>query len=929
MLLLLPLLSIAQEQEPAMENDRDAYFEKEFSIPYFSITNAEVTAPVEIISGEELVRLPSTDLEEMLTGKIANGEFTSLSNRPGADKTRMRIRGFSYLVLVDGIPRPVNEVSPYEIESVNILKGLSATAMYGPDARDGVIYIKTKRGTSYEKYLNVDVEYGMHSVNRNYLPKWLNAADYATLYNEAARNDGLPEHYSPEAIAFYKSGEAPVRYPDEDMYNQIFNNNMAFRRANMNYGGGNNTTRYFFNLSYLGEGNRLFKINSLTYNEIGLRSNLDIKITDFLDVSVGAYGKYDILQSPNTEDLTWQQIAGNNQHSIWPVLSNYPVNAYPVTIAPDTFGTSEAFPINPVGDLTNHLQTTEHRITGRFNIGLNLNLSNWVRGLKASSQMAYDLNSASAFSQRPDRTYALYAPVFYDDGNNEPDSLIQYGLDDASAGIRQVYDDYNTFFYNLTKIEYDRVFGRHMIHTALANSLSSFSYKLPNAMSQDERKQNLSYNLFYAFDQKYYASFILSYSGIMNLPEERRYGLFPTFGAGWVISEEAFMSESEVIDILKLRASYGTMGYYNNNSLFLYRTFWDLGPWVEFNNRTETASESYRGTILSQLGNGAIDFGKQKELNIGMDLKLFNSLFIAADYYNIEREGIILNAPVPSIIGTSSYMDNIGANNYSGFDLSVDYTYATANEFSLSFGLRAGYAVSEVIASNEVEYPYPWIGSVGNPTDAIYGLVADGLLSEADLEQTNQMFGTVMAGNIRYTDLNEDGAVQSFIDEKLIGHSRPRYNYGITVNVRYKKAGIYILGYGLADYDINVRNNPYFYAYENRKYSAHVAENRWTLDNPDPEARHPRLTTGTSNNDDRNSSYWLIDGSFFMIKNIELSYRFDGRENGNIPGVMLFLRGTNLFTVSGLRELDPGNTDLGISTYPSMRTFTTGFSLSF
>jgi len=915
---ILPFVLNAQD-DTIKVSDEYAFSDYEIDIPFYSISKQSTTAPVEIIKGEELKRLPGTNLEEMLTGKITNGEFMNISTRPGDDKTTLRVRGFSYLVLVDGVPRPINEVAPYEVESVNVLKGLTATAMYGPDARDGIIFIQTKRGIAGEKKMNVDVEYGMSAVNEKFLPNWLNAADYAKLYNEASVNDGQEEpFYSDEALNLYQSGEAPLRYPDEDMYNQIFNSSMAFRRVNMNYGGGNDITRYFFNLNYQGEGNGLYKINSLSSDEIGLRSNLDINIGDFLEVNVGAFGKYDILTSPNKEDV------------IWPVLSSYPSNAFPVIIAPDTFGTNVAYPINPVGDLTNHLQTTQYNLTGRFNINLDFNLSKFIDGLEASAYLSYDINSFAAFAERPDRTYALYEPIFYDDGDNQPDSLRQFGLDDASAGIRQVNDDYYNQFYNYTKISYNKSFGKHTVHTGLVNTFSNFAYKLPNARSQDEKKQNLSYSLFYSFNKKYYLDAVLSYSGIMNLPKDNRFKLFPTVGAGWILSEESFLKNSEAVNFLKLRASYGTMGYFDTNDLFLYRTFWDQGNWVNFNNRAETASERYRGTTREQLGNTSIGWAEQKELNLGIDAVLFNSLTFGMNYFNINQDGNIMNAPIPAVLGTQSYMDNIGITAYSGFDLSVRYTYKKSDNLYFSIGVNGGHYISEVIESNELDYPFPWIGTEGRPSDAIYGLQALGLLTEADIDgETTQLFGSVLPGNIKYDDVNDDGVVQDFIDEEMIGHSRPRYNYGIDLNVKYKNFSLYILGYGLANFDINIRNNPYFYASGNNKYSKYVQENRWTMDNPDVDASHPRLTTGTSSNDDRNSSYWLIDGGFFKIKNVELSYSFSEEAIPNVSMMKIFLRGTNLLTFSDIEDIDPENLGFGISSYPSMRTFSTGLSISF
>ncbi len=830
-----------------------------FLIPSYNSSTSSTTAPVTIIKGATLEKTPSFDLEEALCGWIPNGEFQWMSSRPGSDKMSMEIRGSNYLVLVDGVPRPLSEVSAFEIESVNVLRGLSSTAMFGTEARNGIVYIQTKRGNEGESYIDFDLEYGISSVNKKFLPDWLNSYNYASLYNEASLNDGLSAYYSGDALSYYQSGEGPLRYPDEDIYEQVFNKNMAYRRVNLRHGGGTEKVQYFINMNYQGEGNRLYKINSLSADMIGLRSNLDVKISEFLSLNAGVFGNLDILKSPNPED------------QVWPVLGTYPSNAYPVLIAADTFGTSENYRVNPVGDLTNHLKTTEYDMSGRFDVGLDFDFSTWVEGLNASIKLAYDINTIAGFIERPDLTYAQFEPIFYGD-NVIPDSLKQYGLNNPSAGISQNQRNYQNQFFNVIKLGYKKQIGRNRIETGLVNSINNRSYYWKDTRSQDYKKQDLSLSLFYSFANRYQLDFIMSYSGLMNLPADKRFRLFPTIGAGWVLSEEAFLSDSKMVDFLKLRASYGTMGYYNSDNAFLYQTFWGEGPWTVFNNRTESSRANRRGTLLLQYGNENIDWAVQKELNLGLDSRMLNNkLAVSLDYYTITREGIILMSPIPSIIGTQEYQENIGSNRYSGFDIAIEYRSSSDRDFTYSVGLNSGYNKSEVIKSNDLDYPYEWMKREGNPGDAIYGLVADGLLSENDIQNPpQQSFGLVYPGNIKYKDLNQDGVVQGTIDEQMIGHSSPRFNYGININLRYRNIGFYLMGYGLADYDINTRNNPYYYAYGSNKYSGFIQDNRWTPGNPDPLAKHPRLTTGNSDNDNRNSSYWLVDGSYFSIKSAEI-----------------------------------------------------------
>lgn len=879
-------------------------------IPFYHTGLDRVTAPVTVIGGKGLTSVPTADLKEALTGRIPNGEFTTVSSRPGTERTRLSIRGLSGLVLVDGIPRPLGEISPFEIESLNVLRGLSATAMFGPDARNGIVYVRTRRGIPGTKSTEIDLEYGAGIVKRRYLPVWLSSFDYATLYNEASMNEGLQPPYDENDLAYYRDGGAPLRYPDEDLYGQVFNNTMAFRRMNISHGGGNRSLRYFLNMFYTGEGNGLYKINDLSSDKVGLRSNLDVDVADFLLFTAGVYGKYDQIKSPNAED------------QIWEPLSLYPPNAYPVRISADIFGISENFDHNPVGDLTNYLSTKRYDLTGRFNVGLELDMSGWIPGLSAGTDLAYDINTQNALRERPGLTYALYEPVFYDD-HIVPDSLIKYGFDDPSAGLARVLSDYRTQFYNHVQVRYETRLGRHHLQAGLVNKFSSQRSFWKDNRSQDIRKQDLSLSVFYTYDNRYALDLTGVYSGLMNLRPENRFAFFPAAGISWLLSEESFLEESSRINLLKIRASYGSMGFYNMEDAFLYRTFWSEGSWTVFNNRSESSRQNYRGTYLIQLGNEHIDRAVQKEFTAGMDGEFFKDrLYLGIDYYRILMEGIVLSAPVPAVVGTGSYYENIGIERYWGYDLSVKYNGSIRDDLIYTLGMQAGCNESEVVVSNDIDYPFEWMGREGYPTDAIFGLLSGGLLTEDDLSGNyTQTFGEALPGNIKYRDLNGDGVIQSEVDEKMIGQSRPRYNFAVSLDLRYRDFSFHILGYGQEGYDINIRNNPYYYAYGRHKYSDYVMKNHWVQDDPDPGASHPRLTTGNSSNDNRNSTYWLIDGGFFSIKNVEVKYEF--------TRLSVFIRANNLFTFSGIRDLDPVNLDFGVSTYPSMRTLTIGMKTIF
>lgn len=907
-------LLLAQEDSTKME---DKSGQATFRVPYYESSFTNSTAPVQIIDGESMESVPGTDVRLALPGRIANSVVTQNYNLLGS-QAGMLIRGSNYLVLIDGVPRPLSDISAYEIESINVIKGFSGTAMFGADASEGILYVTTKKGIPGKNRISLEVDQGMSFVQQNYLPRWLNSYDYATLYNEASRNDGLTEPYSAEALEAYQSGDSPIRYPDENLYDQIFNDRMNYSRVNLNFTGGDKKTRYFINLGYQTEGNGLYNIGEFNTNDLRLRTNLDVALSDIIDLSVGAFGSINLAKYSNAED------------EVWDVLSSYPSNAYPVEIAPDTFGTNQAYPINPVGDLTEYLSTNEINRTGRFNVKLSIDLSSLLPGLKMDHMLAYDMTSFVRLSERVNKTYPLFEPVFNDE-DATPDSLIQYGLFDPSAGVSITGNTYDGRFYQYSQLAYEKQFGMHYVDAGIVNSFRINNYRLDNASQQDIKNQDLSFRLHYSFNNKYHFDFIETYSGIMNVPAENRFKGFPTVGAAWVISEESFLESATWLNFMKVRGSYGKLGIFNSSDLFIHSSYWDQSGWTNFNNWSENSTLRFQGTRRIQIGNEGIAWGEMTEMNVGTDVSILRDRFsVSFDYFNRTSEGLVLTSPIPSIIGTQNYSDNLGSNQKTGFDASFTARVISGNDFDLALQVNAGHYVTTVLVNNELDVPYEWMSRVNRPTDAIYGLVADGLIgNDQPADAPAPLFGSVNPGNINYEDLNDDGFIQDEIDEEMIGNYSPRYNFGLSLSLRYKKVSLRVNGYGLAGYKINTLNNPYFYAYGNAKYSAYVMENRWTEENSDVSAGHPRLTTGSNNNDRRTSSYWLIDGGFFRIKNAELAYTFKLGNNGADHRVRIFARGTNLFTISKIKDLDPEDLSYGVSTYPSMRTYSMGLSVTF
>lgn len=887
------------------------------SLPFNETSKQEITTPVTVITGEELEKFSSTNLAEALIGRIPSGQFLTSQNGPGNTSVDMTIRGFGYLVLVDGATRSLSSLSASEVESVTILRGMTARATYGYRAKNGIILVKTKRGIAGDKSFSANVEYGVRAANENRMPKWLSSYDYSRLYNEASVNDGLDEPYSEADLAGYKQGNS-LRYPDENLYNKMFNRSMQFRKANIEYEGGNEDTQYYLNMNYVGEGEGYLKDKDITYDNLRLRTNVDVKIVDFIKMKFDAIGELGFSSKPKSES------------AIWTAIGNYPSNAYPLVIAPDTFGTSATYPLNPYASIIKEDETKKVERSGQFNLGFEFDLRKLTQGLTASLYGTYDIYSYQDFSDRNNYTFPLFETQWLTDTNGNDSLLLkQYGSEVPDAGTTLSGNSYHQRYSANANIAYTKSFRNHNINSTLLYSLQEDQL---NNEIQKIRYQDFAVAINYGYANKYYADVVLSYTGNRSFKRSERFGLFPSFGFGWIMSEENFLKDVPVIDFLKLRASYGTMGSYDIDAYFPYRNEWVTAGNQSFGSLSSGVNTSNESRVaLLQLGNENIGWGKQAEFDLGVEATLLNkSLSLELDYFNIRKSGIIMSGLYPTVMGAFNLYENVGENVYKGFDGNLNYSN-NISSLNYSLGFNFGYNTSEVIKDNRIQYPETWRNRVGNPVDAAYGYQTVGLFSDpTDITNSPDQseFGTILPGNIKYDDLNNDGSI-SASDEKMIGHWNASYKYGINLKLAFKGFEVFAIGYGMADRDLDIRTNPYYYANSNDKYSEYVLENRWTEGKSD--AALPRLTTGTSANDNRNSSYWLIDGSYFKIKNVELAYNLSNKfcESLKIKNLRFFVRGTNLATFSKIKELDPESLSSGVTTYPSFRTFTGGLAVKF
>ncbi|WP_293011279.1 SusC/RagA family TonB-linked outer membrane protein [Mongoliibacter sp.] len=891
-----------------------------------STTQRQLVGSVDIISGSEIESQPDIVLSNALQGRLAGLTVRMNEGGLGNNVPTLAVRGLSRLggnapvTIVDGIERPIEFLVAEEIESIEVLKDASAKILYGPRAANGVILVTTKRGRENTRVIKASVEYGVTMTTR--MPEYLGSAEYATLYNEARQNDGFSPFYSEQQIEGYRqsTGENDLLYPDADYVNYFLRNSNPFRKANVEYSGGNEDARYAFMVGYIGTEGVEKVGNTPKEDRINIRGNLDIKVTDKLSAFIDGNG---IIESRR-----WGKL---NQDAVFSAISSHRPNEYPFVIDDPNFegadtplgqerippqGGSYIRPNSLYGNMVYGGFQEHQYFYGQTNFGLNLKLDDVLDGLSAKSYITFDNYQFQSASQI-----------------NNP---IRYGVFPSDDGVDYVQlqnrvisgnrtEQGNNISRNtgwITNLNYDKVFEKH----AIKANLSHFYYLNENS----DRRQNIeNTNTFlrtvYSFDNRFYFEATGAVMGSNRFAKENRFKFFPAVGASWIISEESFMNSTS-IDFLKVKGSFGILGYDAGTSFYLYDTRYFNNGSVQFNERNQN---NVQRTGFDNFGNPDLEWETSREVNIGIEgFGLNNSLRFEVNYFNEFRDNIIFDNPgalFSSINGNLNVPQNWGQVSNQGVDASINYI-KSFGDLSWSVGGNFLYVKNEVLRTNEVFHPDEYLRQTGRPSDAIFGYVSNGIFRDQSQVDGSpfQALGPYGVGNLSYEDLNGDGIIDER-DVQAIGNSFPRTTLGVNFSLNYKGFGLFVLG--TSELGVHtMRNNSYYRNSGEGKYSAFVRDRFHPENNPGGSV--PALTTLGAVNDFRGSTFWLEDASFFRLKNVELSYSL-ANAAWTVKNIRLFVRATNVFVISAIKELDPEALNAGVTNYPIFRTVTSGVAVSF
>ncbi|MBQ8888729.1 MAG: TonB-dependent receptor [Bacteroidaceae bacterium] len=903
-----------------------------------------ITGAITNVKGSAL-KVPSASLSNAFAGRIAGVIAKQTSGEPGSG-SEFYIRGIGTfggratpLILLDEVEvsaDDLNYVPAENIESFSILKDASATAIYGSRGANGVMIVTTKSGDYNSKAkINVSAENSFNFIDK--FPEFVDGAEYMRLYNEASIARGGQALYSDVAIERTANGFNPITYPNVNWKNVMFKDMAMRQRANINVAGGGSKAKYYMSLEVTHENGLLNtqkayswnnNINILNYT---FQNNITYKLTPTTTIKLNMNAQIRNNKGPNASTAS----LFNKILTTTPIL--FPVT-YPTQEGVDhimygnKYITGTVLYPNPYADMmTTFAETNQNTLNTVLKIDQDLDFI--LKGLKFNGWVNFKNFSQSAYSRSISPYYYGMKNGSYnlDDPNTayELELLNTNGTDYISQSDISRYNDQT--FEIQAALNYAGTFGKHSVTAmALYKQREYRSDVLPN------RNQGLSGRITYDYDHRYLAEFNFGYNGTERLAKEDRFNFFPAVSLGWVISSEKFFEPmTKYIQNLKLRGSYGLVGsddlaqaggsYYlyidkiTNNSLnYLQYTF------------GQTGASTLGGPQLAYYAMSGLGWEKVKKLDIGFDITFFKDWTFTFDYFLDRRFDIFMNReawPQSLAYHIAKPWANIGKMNNEGVEFSLNFNRNINKDLNVSLMANFTYNANKVIYKDEPLYPTVWQTEIDKPYSYTKGYIAEGLFTsqeEIDNWPTQNLGSTPMVGDIKYRDLNGDGMI-SDQDQCMISkyNSTPRIQYGFGGTVNYKKFDFGIFFNGSALRTIMTNGMDPFQegiGVGNRNVIKYIAEDYFSEAKGNFDAKYPRLgllTTEIKNNQ-VNSTFWMRNGSFLRLKNVEIGYR--------IPYGRLYVSASNLLTFSPFDLWDPELS--GWNSYPLQRTVNVGFQLN-
>ena len=861
----------------------------------------------------DILKAPVTSAKSALTGRMAGLYASQFSGQPGADGASVSLRGLEPLVIIDGVVANITIFNLEDIESVTLQKDALSTAMLGVRGSNGALVITTKKGRAERQSISFTAQTSFQKSLG--APKALNSFDYATLYNEALTNDGLALKYTQADLDAYKNGTDPYGHPNVNWREALIKPTSRFDRYSLNATGGNSFARYYVSLEHVNQGGFLVTSDKNAYNTNNdfksyvIRSNVDVSVNSSL--TGGIYLLARILNGSEP---------GSTTGSILSSFANTPNNSYPIYNENGSYGGTNLFQNNIMAQALSSGYRLNYKRDMLASFYLKQKLDGVTPGLWAQAKTSF--NATLSENNNRNKSFAVYQM----NTATLPVTNNKYGLDGTQSNGNGIEYQGRSNYVELS-VGYDKIINKdHGINAVLlANRDNAISGgDLPYTIS------GVSGRVAYNYKEKYVAEVAFGYNGSNRYPAHGDFkrALFPAIGLGWNMEKEQFMVDKKWVNRLKLYGSFGKTGWDDPGYFTYIQRFFDA------NSVYIGTSASTQTSITEQaLANTNIDFEKANKYNIGIDAAVLNNKlgFSVEMFTNKFYDLLQIRGNSTSLVGNDYPRENIGSNRYNGMEFQLNWQEKTQAGLQYFASANLSLIKTKVLFNDEVFRPYDWMKRTGQSLGQSFGYISEGLFQNTSEIGTNAttVGYTAQPGDIKYKDLNSDGVIDQF-DVTPIGRvGRPLMFFGVSLGVEYKGFDISTLIQGVANRDVYVggstiwafQNGGFGQAYENNL-------NRWTPATA-ATATYPRLNIGSNGNNQAQSSYWMRNGDFVRLKQVEIGYSIPDKliRYVKLKNVRVFARGYNLFTIES-KELDDRDPEVtsGFS-YPLQRLFNFGITL--
>lgn len=893
-------------------------------------TNAESTGAVSTVYAENIDKSSAFSIGNSLYGNVLGLTTMQSTGVVWEQMPSMYIRGLKtlngnngILLVVDGLERDNNwqalkYITPEEVESVSVLRDAAALALYGYRGVNGVVNIVTKRGKYDTREINFSYDHAFNYMTRK--PELADAYTYASALNEALTNDGKQVRYSQNELNAFKNGTSPYLYPNVNWWEEVFRDRGASDIATLSFRGGSTKMRYYTMMNL--QNNRGFIKNFDTnadystqekYSKANFRTNLDIDLSPKTKMQANIMGILNEFSRP-----------GMGSDNLISKLYQLPSAAFPIRTESGLWGgnTTWGENWNPVALTEGRAYSKGHTRGLYADMSLRQDLSSLTKGLGTSVRIGYDNLASYWENHTKGYKYGMASVASWENGLPIAGEEITGGKDTEMSGDSKLDWQYRAFNFQMN-VDWQRQFGVHSLYSMLL-----YTYKYDNAKGINNTfyRQNAGWYTHYGFKNRYFADFTLMASASNLLAPDHRWNVSPTVGLAWLISNEKFMQSQNVVDFLKLRASFGMLNTDNIPGNGYWNETVGGGNGYPINNNFGGDGGWHEGRLASV--NGTTE--KAYKYNAGVDATLFKGLTLTVDGFYERRSDIWVSSDGQNsaVLGASGSYVNAGIVDSWGTEIGANY-YKKMGNVELNLGGTFTYNRSKIIEMLEEPAAYDYTRSTGNPVGQIFGLQAIGyFVDQADIDNSlPQQFGPVKAGDIKYKDMNGDKVINSD-DRVAMGYNStcPEIYYSFSLGLEWKGLGFSAQFQGVGNYTAILSGTYYRPLVDNTTISNYVYRNRWTPETPN--ARFPRLTTETVDNNLQTSSLWLADRSFLKLRNCEVYYKLPSSWLNRfwVKNAKVYVRGVDLLCFDSIDQLDPEAMN---SSYPATRSIHVGLSVGF